>query len=759
MNRSIHRLTVLSAAVLAALGAPHAAAQDSTSGPDDVVLDEIVVTANRREQNIQDVAASIQVLDGQLINQLGAADFGDYLTAISAVGMTRSGSGSVKVGMRGVSNVIGTESGVSDSTSAVGLYLNDVPIQGSGPLPDLALYDVQRIEVLKGPQGTLYGEGAMGGAIKMILNSPEFDVFSTRAEGGFSVTEDGGANYEVKGALNLPLIDDRMAGRLAASYRDNAGFIDNTRTGEDDVNSSTTLNVRGLLDWSLTDALSVEFLALHQEFDQDDFDEVVAGLGALETNLAEDQYNQVDFDLFAVTVKYAFEGAELVSTSSYWTNDRQHFYRAPAVGYLLNFTLEGMGLPPISPFDAQGFTLFLEQQAFTQEMRLSSMGNERIDWTVGAFYRSAKQDSTGYDTVVDIQSVNDAIQAAGSFPPNAIFDSSYVFESRVDEEFEQTALFGEVDIGLTDKLDLKLGVRGFKEDLDLFQRGEAPNLVALDFEFLGIPNPDIRTANAEDDGVIGRFGLSYRLSDENMLYALVSQGFRSGGPNHNSGLSGTEVPALFSSDSLINYELGAKTSWLDGLLVANASVYFIDWSDVQVQVMGATTPYKDNAGEAEVRGGELQLIAAPTDRWQLGLNLGLLRSELTSLAPGVIGRVGSELPNAPETTGSAYVQYGWPLGALGEAHVRADYRYVDEQTMELLPPDGPTDDYYLDAYHIARLQVGVENERWGAFLFADNLLDERAFTSKKRVNPPDAVLERRAVIRPRTVGFRVTMSF
>jgi iron complex outermembrane recepter protein len=745
--------TILLAQNLDTRGTTPSTQRDDASG-----LEEVIVTANRREQNIQEVAASIQVLDGDALAQRGANDFEDYLSGISGVGMTRSGSGSVKAGVRGVSNVIGGESGVGDSTSAVGLYLNDVPIQGSGPLPDLALYDVQRIEVLKGPQGTLYGEGAMGGAIKMILNPPDTAAFATRTEAGVSVTENGGVNYEVKGAVNLPLLEDRMAARLVASYRDDSGFIDNIRTGEDDINSSTTINVRGQLSWKLTDAFSAEALALHQKFDQDDFDEMVAGAGDLQSTLAEERYNNVNFDLFALTLKYDFGGAQLVSSSSYWENDRERFDRAPTVGYFLNFTLDPFGLPLVSPSDAQGFTLLLDQHAFTQELRVSSTGDDRFDWTVGAFYRSAKQSSTGYDTVVDLQAVNTAILASG-LPPGAAFDSSYVFASKVDEAFKQTALFGEVDVGLTERLDLKLGVRWFEEDLEQYQRDEGLNLVAMDLEFLGIANPSIRSVDAKDDDVIGRIGLSYRLSDDEMIYTLVGQGFRSGGPNFSGGLSGTTVPDLFKSDSLINYEIGAKTAWLDGRLIANASLYYIDWSDVQVRVSDVETSYIGNAGEAEVRGGELQLIASPTERWQLGLNLGLLRSEITGLAPGVSGRVGSDLPNAPETTGSAYVQYSWPLGAWGEAHARADYLYVDEQTIELLPPTGPTEDYYLDAYQTGRVQIGVENERWGAFLYADNLWDERAATSKRRINPPQEVEQRLSVIRPRTLGMRFQLSF
>lgn len=758
-----HALAQVSAAIAAALAvqglarAQDASAQSARAGSE--FLEEVVVTANRREENVQAVPASIQVLDGTVLDRLGANDFEDYLNSISSVGMTRSGSGSVKAGVRGVSNVIGSESGVGDSTSTVGLYLNDVPIQGSGPLPDLALYDIQRIEVLKGPQGTLYGEGAMGGAIKMILTPADASTFSTRAEGAVSSTEDGGTNYEVKGAVNLPLISDRMAARVVASYRDDSGFVDNTRQGIEDIDSSTTLNVRALLDWELTDAFSAEVLALHQDFDQDDFSEVVSGAGDLQSNLAEDRYNEVKFDLYALTLKYDFGGAELVSSTSSWKNERERFERAATVGFFLNFTLEPFGLPPVAPTDAQGFTLFLDQKAFTQELRLSSTGDARFDWTVGAFYRDAEQKSTGYDTIQDMTPINDAIIAAGFFPPQAVFESSYAFESKIEEQFKQTAVYAEADVEVVERLNLKVGARWFQEDLDLSQRDEGLNLVALDLEFLGIPNPSFRETSADDDDLIGRVGLSYRLSDARMVYALVSQGFRSGGPNFSGGLAGTTVPELFESDSLINYEIGAKTAWLDGRLIANASVYYIDWSDVQVRVSGTNTAFIGNAGEAQVRGGEVQLIAVPSDRWQLGLNLGLLRSELSSLAPGVAGRVGADLPNAPETTGSAYVQYGWPVGEWGDGIARFDYLYVDEQAIELLPPTGTTDDYYLDAYDLGRFQIGLQSSRWSAFVFADNLWNERAVTSKTRLNPPSSAEERLSVVRPRTIGVRFVLSF
>lgn len=730
---------------------------------DENVLEEVVVTANRRVENVQAVPTSIQVVTGGDLEKKGARDFESYLSSVSGVGMTKSGSGSVKVGVRGVSNVIGGESGVADSTSTVGLYLNDVPIQGSGPLPDLAVYDLQRVEVLKGPQGTLYGEGAMGGAIKMILNSPDPTAYEAKAETGVETVADGGTNFLVNGAVNLPLVDDKLAARIVATYRDDGGFIDNIRTGKEDINSSNALSVRGLLGWQITEKFSAEVLALHQELDQDEFAEQVTRAGDLKTDLIDQRFNKVDFDLYALTLKYDFGGAELVSSTSSWTNDRTRYDRSGFTGDTLNFFLSIYDSPPaVESTDAQGFDTIIDQKAFTQELRLSSTGDQRVDWSVGAFYRSSEQNSTGYDVVQDIAPVN-AVIVANIVPilgPGAPFESPRLFGSQIDEEFDQTAIFGEVKWTIVDRLDLTVGVRWFDEDLNLKQVDTAYDFYALAFADFGIPNPDTRDLKASDSDVIGRAGLSYQLTPDAMIYAMVSQGFRSGGPNFNGGIPGSPLPTLYKSDSLVNYEIGTKTAWLDERLLANLALYRVDWSDVQVRAQQpGLPPYIANAGEAKITGGELQIAAAPTAGVRLGLNLGILDSEMTDLGEFASGRVGQPLPNAPETTASVYLEFRRPMGSWGSGLARIDWQYVDEQVFELIPESGDPDDYFLPAYDTVRLQFGLENERWSAYLYAENLLDERAFTNEVRLDPPTSWEERLSVIRPRTIGLRFGVNF
>jgi outer membrane receptor protein involved in Fe transport len=259
--------------------------------------------------------------------------------------------------------------------------------------------------------------------------------------------------------------------------------------------------------------------------------------------------------------------------------------------------------------------------------------------------------------------------------------------------------------------------------------------------------------------VVPRAGLSYALTRDALLYVLASKGFRSGGPNFTDGHP--TIPQQFQPDSLWNYEAGFKTMWLNHRLVVNGAVYYIDWKNIQVPATDpvALAGYVANAGTARVAGGELQTQFLPSTNWQLGMNLGALNSKLTSLGPTVTGAVvGSELPNAPKFTGSAFAQYSHPIGPIGTGVARFDYQYVGRQVAQLITPGLPVDDFYKDAYRTGRLQTGIESQRWNAYLYVDNLWDERGVV-QKQVFPPlysDVTL---SMIRPRTIGLRAGVTF
>ncbi|HAG73477.1 MAG TPA: hypothetical protein DCL66_14865 [Gammaproteobacteria bacterium] len=762
------------AIALSCLSFPAISQQESSQTQEVSVstLEEIIVTANRKEQNIQDVAGSLQAIDGDTMDQLGQVNFESYINTISSAGFTMAGNGAIKIGMRGVSNITGGSAGVTDSVSTVAVYLNDIPIQGNGPLPDLALYDLSRVEALKGPQGTLYGEGAMGGAIKMVLNPADSSGFEANVSTEASTTENGGAGYQVRSMVNIPISKDKVALRLVADYRDSSGFIDNISTGQSDVNSSDVLSLRGILNADITDKLSAELLYLHQELTLDGFSDYNPDLGDLESNLLEDRYNEVDFDLFGLTLKYSFDRANLVSSTSYWANDRNYFDRSGFTGFIANFTLEPLGLPTISVTDPQGFTINAEQNSFTQEFRLSSVGDERVDWSVGAFYRNREQKALGNDTLPTFQTINDAILADSDFYgficslveltlDQCLFDSATdFFTADITERYEQLAFFGEFDYGLTENLDLTIGLRWFEEDVDVTSIQEAKALIAADFIFLDIPRKTETELKISEDGIAPRLGLSYRLSDNKMVYGLASKGFRSGGPNFESGrIPG--IPESFASDELWNYELGFRGTWHGGRLVTNATLFYLDWEDIQLNATRNNSSYKANGGDASITGLEFEIAATPSDRMKIGVNLGFMDSELKSLTPDTAGlAIGSSLPNAPDFTASANFDYILSNGLYDSQMVfHIDYRYVGSQAVQAIDETAADGALVADAYSLGNAQFGFQADSWSAHLFVQNITDERAVLNRLYEGFLQPGVERRTVVRPRTFGIRLTKHF
>src|SRR5437868_3464376 len=359
-------------------GVPATAGQERS-----LALEEVIVTAQRREQDVQDVANSLQVITGEQIDTLGQVEFEDYISTISGVGFNKSGEGSNKIALRGISSFTENRYGVTDSVSTVGLYIDEIPLAGAGSLPDLALFDLRRIEVLKGPQGTLYGEGAMGGAIRMITNAPEFDAFSGKTVATLSSTEHGGVNYQARGMVNLPLAQDRVAMRIVGSYRDDSGFIDNVTTGERDLNSLRQWSVRALLRAQVTDNFSVDLFQLHDDQRLDGLNRQTIGLDDFKTDLHENEYSDNTVDVSALTLRYDFGFAALSSVSSYFKTERNFSSRFPVGldGFLALFGLPAVG----SVSESLGFEDHPE--TFTQELRLVSQGDQRVDWVAGAFYR------------------------------------------------------------------------------------------------------------------------------------------------------------------------------------------------------------------------------------------------------------------------------------------------------------------------------------------------------------------------------------
>jgi iron complex outermembrane receptor protein len=708
-------------------------------------IEEVLVTANRREQRAQDVAASLQVFDGTELERNGADGFADYLTTVPGLSFRDQGNGANRITVRGVSNIGGYDLG-NGSVSTTGLYLNDVPVQGTSIAPDVALYDIARVEVLKGPQGTLYGEGAMGGAIRMILNSPSLTQFEGKADLSLSSAEDGGFNYRVRGVANLPLVDERVGVRLVGTYLDEDGFVDNVARGAEDHDEKRMFSLRGILAAKITDTLSAELLALHNVLEQDDFAQIEKGLGDSRIASAEDRYNEIKGTLLALTLKKDLGSTEFTSITSNYTLDRDFVDRV-VFGSLF---FSSFGPVAQDPYRVRPDL----NKSLSQELRLVSQGDRRFDWVVGAFYRDKEQKTPASGSIApeELAAVNAGLAAASQ--PQLGSDGTF-FIADTEQTYEQYALYGEGNLELGTRFELTLGLRWFDEETNSITATTGFGILApFSSPPLAIP--------VEDNGFIPKIALAFQATQDSILYAQAAKGFRSGVANLNLAFGGD---AGAESDSLWSYEIGSKNTLANGRAIFNASAFYLDWTDIQVianvpSPLIGTVRVFENAGDAEIYGFETQLATAVANKFMFGLALGYTHSELTSAGVQGIGLVGSVLPSTPEWTGSAYGEYRVPV-SLGDAFARFDVRYTDEQNTAVVQTPAGVEGLPLDSHTIGNLRVGLDGSNgWGVSLFVENLWNEQAELGRgletlTGTNQSD----RFTVSRPRTYGVSLFKTF
>jgi outer membrane receptor protein involved in Fe transport len=724
-------------------------AATTASGP--VTLEEVVVSANRRLQRSQDVAATLQVFSGRDLDKRGAQDFSDYLLSVPTVSLREQGNGATRIALRGVSNVAGNDLG--DSTvSTVGLYLNDVSIQGTCLAPDVALYDIARVEVLKGPQGTLYGEGAMGGAIKMILNEPDASRFEGKGDLTVSATESGGLNYRPRAVINVPLIADRLALRVAGTYLDESGFVDNTVRNEDDADDRKIYSLRALLGGQITEGLNAELLAFHNQRDLGEFSQVNQTLGTDRIDTTEDRMSKDRTDVFALTLKGDVGFADLSSITSYYKLDREFVDKLSFGSFF--FGAGSIFYPGTAPVTQEPLRAKTDLTSKAQEFRLVSHGDQRFDWVLGAFYRDKDQTTAGtsFFAANELGALNAELAAASL--PLLPSDGAY-FRTHNDSSFEQFAVYGEGNLELTDHIEATVGLRWFDDKVDTDPASTGYSII----EFFSSDDPPF---HLKAHGFIPKYALSYKLSKANLVYAQATKGFRSGTVNLNRPFGLGDDGA--DPDNLWSYELGSKNSFANGLMLLNVSAYFTDWNGIQTTLVarspltGNVGSFTENGGDAELYGAEVEFALAASDALSFGAAAGYAHGELTSALPGSVAVVGSSLPDVPKWTASGYAEYRQPM-SLGEAFGRLDVQYSSEQLARLVTTD-PSSVIYLPSYTIANARFGVEAQNgWGVTAFVDNVANRRYASGIGLVAANQNNANLVTVNRPRTYGVTVSKSF
>ena len=757
---------------LAALGliVAHEASSQGTSSPGAAIVEEIVVTAQKRAESIQDVPASISVLGAETFERISATSLSDYAAYVPGLTVESGGTpGQALLVLRGLPPI--------GPRATVGTYVDESPFGSTtaantvGFALDVMPYDIDRVEVLRGPQGTLYGAGALGGVLRYQFRAPDLEQHEFRAGvDGFDIEGAGNLGWNARVGANIPLVLDRVALRGSYFRQDSPGYIDNGLTGETDRNGVIQESGRLALLWQLSDEVSLKLTAMRQDIDADGNAATALDPVSLEplTNSLSDRYSlEQPFHqrqrYYAATLEWKLSWADFTSASSYSESfTRQQFDATPTYGTM------GLLLSQGAEFPFVGFDQTVDLEKFTQEFRFSSPTGSRIEWLLGGFYTEEKSrniqflsalDASGapltgtpvYGIVVDL--------AHPSFDPgNPFFPFTGLLPgvglspfavSDVPERFKEYAAFGNLTYRFSERFDATAGLR--------WARNEQRNAQFL-YGALIAATSDGGTqmgGNSAEDVLTYMLSTRFHVTDHNMIYARVASGYRPGGAN--AAFPG--VPPQYDSDELVNYELGVKSDFLDGRAVLALAGYYIDWSDIQIDIPNPGGPsYGGNGGRAESRGVELTLSLVPIERFRVGATVAFTDSKLANDAPSLDGLDGDRLPLSPEWNASLTADYEWQVHTF-TARVGGGLRYVGERGTEV---ESNPSNIELEDYTALDLNASLGSERWTAKLYVKNVTDERAYLGSSLFTDSatgDRSLVTAALLQPRTVGIGFDFNF
>lgn len=772
---------------------------------DESVIAEIIVTAQKRASALQDVPFSVAAASEQQIRDSGSTNIVELSRNIAGLTITDLGPGQSQVAIRGISAGQVVRDLVGGVKESIGVYLDESAISQALFTPDLDLFDLQRFEVLRGPQGTLFGAGSSAGTVRYITNQPALGEFEGSAEVGAYTGTDTDVGGSLRGMVNLPM-GDTTALRLVGYYNELAGFIDSIYPGRgtrEDVNSGERYGARVALLIQPSENLSITPRIVYQKLETDGYPrfDVYNILGnpftTTEPPVSPGEREQVtqltegmddEFLLADLKIELGLGGVTATSVSSYTDRDVLVLRDASQLTGSITFGFPGSTSADVRLSSPLHDTTTLK--VFSQELRFASDGGGAFEWLVGAFYQDIEREygqnlpTPGYDEMTRRTIGVDSADFLA--PPDTPFFSQVPFD------FRQFALFGEGTFHFNDQWSLTGGVRyyDFKEDRTL--------------TFHGVFVDTVRTnepASTDSDGFSPRVIVAYEPSEDVLLTAQVSRGFRLGGVNDplNEGLClpGTPDFELFSGfpkfedEKVLNYELGAKTQWAGGRVTLNGAVFYSDIDGLQVIADAGTCSSRIIANaQAESIGAELELFARPNSSWDLGLSATYVQAEITETrvdangAPFAGIRKGNRLPTSPEFQASASATYVWPFSPTLDGfanftfqHVGSSYTQLADQeppfgTVDSIPGNGVADffpfgaptidgftfDPKLPSYEIGNLRFGVRSGAWEVAAYVNNLWDERARLSLDRERGSRARVGYLTNM-PRTYGVLLHMNF
>ncbi len=703
-------------------------------------VEEIIVTAQKRTERLQDVPVPVSSINADVLVGKAQVRLQDYYNQIPGLSLTMLGDTATPVvAIRGV-----TTGGYTNPTVAI--VVDDVPFgastlaTGGSLAPDPDPSEVERIEVLRGPQGALYGASSLGGLIKYVTVSPSTSALSGSVQAGLSSVSHGdGIGYNVRGAINVP-VTDTFALRASGFTREEPGYIDNPVLGIDGVNSRSASGGRLAGLWQPTDALTVKVSALLQDLKRDGEDAAfrLATLGDLEQTAVPStgRYGE-KIQAYSATVNGKWGRAELTSVSGYSINEgTASADYTPVLGSLSQAIFHVAGMDSISDW---------RTSKYSQEVRVSMPLGSRVSWLSGVFYSHEN-----YRIAANIRAVDASTDAvAGSW-----------LEQLSRTSFSESALFTALTFQVTDRFDIQVGGREGRVKLE---SGESSSFGPWNMVLLGLPSQFSvsRPFESTDDAFTYLVTPRFKVSSDLMLYARAASGFRPGGPNESVLAQSLGLPRAYEPDTTRNYEIGAKGAVFNGGLSFDASVYHVDWRDLQLQLRDPTTfqTYYVNAGRARSRGVELSLASRPFHGFRATLWTAWNDAELTEDFPvtsTTTGRSGDRLPYGPRWSGSLSLDQDFPLADRVAGFVGTSFTYVGDRMGRFFQGVLPREEF--PSYTQLDLRAGARFGDWTVNAFANNVADQRGILRGGR----DASLSLRYAfnyIQPRTIGLSIERSF
>jgi iron complex outermembrane receptor protein len=772
-----------------ALADPAAEASPASGGG----LQEVVVTARKVEENLQTVPISIDVYTQKDLSNLAITNMDDYLQKVPSISYISTGPGTQLFVMRGVSD--GSNPNYAN-TSSTGFFVDDMSMSYGGAQPDLHLYDIERIEILNGPQGTTYGAGAMSGAIRYITNKPDVKDFSAGVDLDGGKIHGGQNNQTYEGFVNIPAIPGILGFRASVFSVDNGGFIDNALVTRTWVNGAVSNNA----EWAGNDynrenieggraALKAVFsegwsalltYAFQRQHTNGAWDEdptlaprTVERFGP-ESNLFES--NMVDFH-----VDGDVGIGDLVYAGTYWNQERRQWDEYSQYEQNFNEGAPGGGFPGTQegytclndPYYGTGpytgckpalqyYSYNIDPQRWSNELRLSSKAGGRWHWLAGLYWERTTDhnyNNTYYMPGLQYQGAAFQKTLASYYLTQPTLPPGVWYTYTETSWILQTTEFANINFDVTDKLNVEAGVVHFHDS-------EAYDTPILGFAYA--PNtPSYFTSSSHK--VDGKAGVSYRFTDHVMMYADWAQGFRPGGSNSGlpsgpDGCYASGVPQLYNPDTLNNYEIGWKTTSLENRLLWNGAAYYMDWKDLQALIYNAlvcpSSSYNINVGQARIYGAESNIDYRITDDLTLQASVDYTQASVTStVTPAYQNYVGERLPFAPYFSWSWNARYEHPLQQNLRGYLQFDMAHKGDMYNGLNPNDPNTGlpRILQPSYTLMNLRLGLNppNERWLAEFYITNLTDKNAIVYSNTGNYD----LRETTNEPRVFGIRVNYRF